>query len=215
MKNITQLNFKLSILILGGLVQTLHIGILITNSKWRSSSWHLELFFLFSLMHSSSFLWAETFFDNHIWYCTQNDIQLRIKIQQLHRSHLSRRAAWISRGAQLHDVRMRILLHKRNFALAGTVVCIVLLGRYDPVPSELVEVDCQVVTTTAALHRSLLAPQAAALCASLALITRQNVDEWTLRRKYTEKNFDQPLNYRINIALGATLSRNKRNSLHW
>lgn len=117
----------------------------------------------------------------------------------MHWSHLPRRAAWISRGAQLHDVRMRILLHESNFALAGTVVCIVLLRRYDPVPSKLVEVDCQVVTTTAALHRSLLAPQAAALCASLTLITRQNVDEWTLIEKIQKRTLISQITESISL----------------
>lgn len=97
--------------------------------------------------------------------------------------HLLRRAARIRRRAELHHVRVRVLLHEGDVALAGAIVRIVLLRSDDPVPTEFVEVDRQLVTATATLVGAFRTAQTAPLCALFSLIARQNVDEWTLRKK--------------------------------
>lgn len=54
--------------------------------------------------------------------------------------HLPRGAARVGGCAELHDVCVRVLLHEGDLALAGAVVGVVLFGRDDPVPPELVEI---------------------------------------------------------------------------
>lgn len=83
---------------------------------------------------------TEALFHNHVGNRAQDDVELRIEIQQLHRRHLSGRTAWICRCAELHDMGVGILLHECDLALTCAIICIVLFRSYNPIPPELVEI---------------------------------------------------------------------------
>lgn len=78
---------------------------------------------------------------------------------------------------------MSILLHKCNFTFTGTVICIIFFWCNDPIPPELVEINCEFVTTAAAFTWTFEAAQTASLCSLFSLVTWEYFDEWALRRK--------------------------------
>lgn len=78
--------------------------------------------------------------DDHVRERGMDHHLLAVEVEQVEGLHFARRATGLRRLSQLHDVRVRVARQEVDPALARTVVGLVLLRGYDPVPAELVKV---------------------------------------------------------------------------
>lgn len=97
--------------------------------------------------------------DDHVRNGAVDDAIAQIKVQQLDRAHLLRRAARNGRSAQLHHVGVLVLGQEAQHTLAGTVGRLVALRSDDPVPAELFKVHRQRVAAAAGFVVVLVAVQ--------------------------------------------------------
>lgn len=77
---------------------------------------------------------------------------------------------------------MWVLLQVQELALPRAVVGPVALGRDDPVPSELLKVNCERVPTAARFCRFLVTVEARFSAGSLRAVEDFHFDEWLLGR---------------------------------
>lgn len=77
---------------------------------------------------------------------------------------------------------MWVLLQVQELALPRAIVGSVALWRDDPVPSKLLEVDCEGVPAAAGLCRLLVAVEAQVSAGSLGAVEDLHFDEWLLER---------------------------------
>lgn len=91
-----------------------------------------------------------------------NDLLLVIEVEHVNGRHLGRGTAGPCRASGvgvLHQVGVRIFLHKHVLALARAIVGFVAFGGNDPVPAERLKVHSQRVATAARLSGMLIAVQ--------------------------------------------------------
>ena len=99
-------------------------------------------------------LGAATAVHHHARDLAVDNLLLVIEVEHVDWGHLGgcaagpRRASWVS---LLHQVGVRILLHKHVLALAGAVVGLVAFRSDDPVPAKSLKVHSEGVAATAGL----------------------------------------------------------------
>lgn len=121
-----------------------------------------------------------------------DDLLLAVEVEHVDGRHLGGRAAGPRRasGVGLVDqVCVRVLLQVQKLTLPGAVVCPVALGRDDPVPSKLLEVDSEWVAAAAGLGGLLITIEARVPAGSLGAVKDLHLDERLLRK---ESVFEEP-----------------------
>lgn len=139
-----------------------------------------------------SMLGATTALDYHTWQQTVDDVKLYVKVEHGDSLHLAGCAAGSSASRLRHvprHVRVRILAHESHRTLAWTVVGFVLLGSYDPVPAERLEVDCQRKTTATCLLAVLLAVSGSTLGTVLSSVQQVYLQERRLQHNSSLVNW--------------------------
>lgn len=108
-------------------------------------------------------LGAATAIHHHARDLAVDNLLLVIEVEHVDGGHLGGRAAGPGRAPRvglLHQVGVRVLLHKHVLALAGAVVGLVAFRGDDPVPAKSLKVHREGVAAAAGLARVLVAVQA-------------------------------------------------------
>lgn len=114
-----------------------------------------------------------------------DDLLLAVEVEHVNGRHLGGRAAgpsctpWVS---LVHQVCMWVLLQVQELTLPRAVVCSVAFGRDNPVPTELLKVNGEWVSTAACLHRLFITVEARITTGSLEVVENLDLDEGLLGR---------------------------------
>lgn len=103
---------------------------------------------------------ATTTLNYHARQQAVDDVEVGVEVEHGYSFHLAWSAARPCARGLGHvpsDIRVRVLAHEGDGALARAIVGFVLLGCNDPVPAERLEVHCQGVATAPGLLAVLLA----------------------------------------------------------
>lgn len=128
--------------------------------------------------------------DHHGRDLPVDDLLLAVDVQHVDGRHLGGRAAGSGsapRVGLVHQMSMWVLLQVQKLALPRAVVGPVALGRDDPVPAELLEVDCEGVSAAACLCRLLVAVEACVSAGPLGAVKDLHFDERLLERVWVNE----------------------------
>lgn len=126
---------------------------------------------------------AATVVNHHRWDLSVDDLFLAVEVQHVDGWHLGGCAAGPRRAPRIglvYQMCMWVLLQVQELTLPWTIVGPVALGRNDPVPSELLEVNCEGVSTAARFCRFLVTVEARVAASSLWAVEDFHFDEWLL-----------------------------------
>lgn len=126
---------------------------------------------------------AATVVNHHRWDLSIDDLLLAVEVQHVDGWHLGGCAAGprcTPRIGLVYQVCMWVLLQVQELTLPWTIVGAVALGRNDPVPSELLKVNCEGVSTAARFCRFLIAVEARVAARPLWAVEDFHFDEWLL-----------------------------------
>lgn len=124
--------------------------------------------------------------NHHGWDLSIDDLLLAVEVQHVDGRHLGGCAAGTRcapRIGLVYQVCMRVLLQVQELTLPWAIVGPVALGRYDPVPSELLKVDREGVSTAARFCRFLITVEARVSARSLWAVEDFHFDERLLGDK--------------------------------
>lgn len=122
---------------------------------------------------------------HHPWQAAEDDVQFFVEVQHRDGAELPRGAAGrrAVRRRHLQEVRVRVLLQRHERTVAGTVVRLVALRRYDEVPAELLEVDGQRVPAAERLVHRVVAVEAHVATGPSSALHRRHLHERRLEPK--------------------------------